>query len=57
MKSFFNPEIHQVVYERAIRGQYIAKCDNGNDNAAEVDNQTYTGFDENTQFGDILVCM
>jgi len=59
LKSFFSPEIHQIVYERAIRGQYIAKCDNDdeNDNAAEVDKHKYTGFDENTQFGDILVCM
>ena len=47
LKSFFNPETHQVVYARAIRGQYIAKCDNDNDNAAEVDNHNYTGFDEN----------
>jgi hypothetical protein len=55
VKSFFNPEVHQVVYERAIRGQYIAKCDNDNNNATEVDNPNYIGFDENAQFGDILV--
>ena len=51
-KSFFSPEIHQVVYERAIRGQYIARCDhdnevdNENDNATQVDTHEYTGFDE-----------
>lgn len=53
LKSFFSQEMHQVVYEHAIRGQYIAKCDDEND----AEDQVYTGFDENTQFGDILVCM
>ena len=60
LKSFFSVEMHQIVYERAIRGQYIAKCDNDNYDNCNDDNggdQLYTGFDENTQFGDILVCM
>jgi len=57
LKSFFSPEIHQMVYERAIRGQYIAKCDTDNDKDNTADIDKYIGFDENTQFGDILVCM
>ena len=46
-----------MVYERAIRGQYIAKCDTDNDKDNTADIDKYIGFDENTQFGDILVCM
>ena len=58
LKSFFSPEMHNLIYERSIRGQYIAKCDSdSNDLEADATNNTYTGFDENTQFGDILVCM
>ena len=58
LKSFFNPELHRVVYERAMRGQYIAKCDDDDgDDDGDATDKTYTGFDENMQFADILVCM
>lgn len=63
MQSLFSQTIHQVVYERAIRGQYIARCEHDNavhtttGHTTQVDTHHYTGFDENTQVGDILVCV